>query len=275
MQHFTQWAEWFENYEHRQLQPDWAGASPTDPDDLRIVAPSIRQFQLGESSEARHLLRKVRAHAERHGDISYLRAMQAFIAEENRHSDLLGRYMDSERLPRARRHWTDSLFRGIRHALPLQSSITVLLSAELIAVPYYTALRDATDSVILKTICKQILRDELMHIRFQSRALRYMRVRRSGWQRRRDALWARMCLHAAAEVVWFSHNEVLRKGGFDYLRYKAVCREYFRWSRAMVRGDAPIANPLEAHLQAVAPPDEISLLSGRPLNRLLFQKLHL
>ena len=62
----------------------------------------------------------------------------------------------------------EAFFRRLRHTVGLRLSLTILLSAELIAVPYYTALMRATDDAILQTICKQILLDEAMHIRFQA-----------------------------------------------------------------------------------------------------------
>ena len=44
----------------------------------------------------------------------------------------------------------------------------VLATAEVLAIPYYTALRDATGSPLLRSICDRILAEETEHLRFQA-----------------------------------------------------------------------------------------------------------
>ncbi len=44
----------------------------------------------------------------------------------------------------------------------------VLATAEVLAIPYYTALRDATGSPLLRSICCRILTEEAQHLRFQA-----------------------------------------------------------------------------------------------------------
>jgi hypothetical protein len=51
----------------------------------------------------------------------------------------------------------------------------VLATAEVLAVPFYQALRDATCSSLLRSICSGILRDEAAHLKFQALTLGVIR----------------------------------------------------------------------------------------------------
>ncbi len=57
----------------------------------------------------------------------------------------------------------------------LKGEVTVLVTAEMIALTYYDALAKSTDSPVLKSICEQMLHDELPHIMFQSHTLQYFK----------------------------------------------------------------------------------------------------
>jgi hypothetical protein len=110
-----------------------AGADLADSDKTAIIS-SIQAFQLGESSEGRHLMRYAREWAERSGDADYLHAIRALIAEETRHANTLGRFMDLNGIDRIERGWTDSVFRRLRNVVgTLEISIGVLITAEIIA----------------------------------------------------------------------------------------------------------------------------------------------
>ena len=50
----------------------------------------------------------------------------------------------------------------------LELRMRVLATAEVLAIPYYTALRDATGSPLLRSICSRILAEEAEHLRFQA-----------------------------------------------------------------------------------------------------------
>jgi len=57
-----------------------------------VVIGSIQQFQLGENAQGRRLLERAKAE-----DAEYLQALRLFIKEEQRHSELLCRLLDSGR----------------------------------------------------------------------------------------------------------------------------------------------------------------------------------
>jgi hypothetical protein len=240
---FSAWVRWFEAFEGRQTPIPRPDGPELTLAQKRLISSSISQFQLGESSEARNLLAKAGRYAARTGDDSYPAALIHFIREENRHAAMLGNFMDREGIKRTKKHWMDGMFRFIRHQVGLRSSLTILLTAELIAVPYYTALRQATTSTVLSAICNQILTDESTHIRFQSLALKTLAQNRSSRQRKADDIFARFCLEIALDIVWFSHGSVLQAGGYDYPTFRQTCLTQLRLSRAMVSGELPIEDP--------------------------------
>ena len=48
-------------------------------------------------------------------------------------------------------------------------------------MPYYSALHDATGSPMLRAICRQILRDEAMHLKYQGQTLARLAQGRGFW----------------------------------------------------------------------------------------------
>jgi len=62
--------------------------------------------------------------------------MEFFIREEQRHSALLNSFLDRENIPKLNHHWVDLIFRKMRHLAGFELMLTVLLTAELIAIPF-------------------------------------------------------------------------------------------------------------------------------------------
>ena len=81
--------------------------------------------------------------------------------------------MNLHNIKQIQSHWVDNCFRWLRKLFTLENSITVLLTAEIIAATYYKALKESTQSKLLGIICNQILKDEEMHLHFQSFCLSY------------------------------------------------------------------------------------------------------
>ena len=87
--------------------------------------------------------------------------MNWFILEENRHSQTLKRYLDIYGIKPENTMWIDTIFRMLRKLMGLECEVTILVMAEMITLSYYTAFSNATHSELLKTMCKQMLNDEL------------------------------------------------------------------------------------------------------------------
>lgn len=202
-----------------------------DARSVELLGGSIAEFELGESSEGRHLLGFARAWGRRSGDEAYPRAMAHFIAEENDHARYLRAIMQQESMPKATKTAADSVFRGVRKLGGLELSIMVLVTAEIIAQVYYRGLRDASGSPELRAVCRRILADEKHHIDFQCERLAIVRQTRSVvtlWRRR----WThRAMMTAAVLVVWRTHGPALREGGYTFGKFARHSAAKFR--RAM------------------------------------------
>lgn len=239
----TQW--WIAHFHRnsRTLLPiPWDVGADLNPSEKAAIASSIQSFQLGETSEGRHLMCYARNWAERSGDADYVRAIRSLIAEETRHAGDLGRFMDLNGIDRIQRGWTDSVFRRLRNVVgTLEISIAVLVTAEIIAKVYYAALREATDSIVLRAICDQILRDEYKHVEFQTEQLAILRINRNA-----VLLWATLTLHrilfaGTVIVVAWSHRRALTRGGYSARRFWTGCMSEFR-------GDLVAMNPRRRRL---------------------------
>lgn len=196
---------------------------PADPAwplaERRLLAGSLRQFQLGEGSDGCNLLRFARTFARRIGDQDLPEAVAGLIAEEQRHSRWLGHVLRSHGEPILARHWVDGAFRFLRRTMGFGLEVAVLVSAEVVAVPYYSAVARATTLPSLRAICARILDDEAFHLQFQAHNLSLVI---------RDHFGLRHALHRALQlvinlVVWQQHGRVLRAGGYSLASFCQEC----------------------------------------------------
>lgn len=234
MQH---WARWFRASPEHQLAVPWEADFRLSAAERRIIGSSMAQFEKGESSDGRHLMDKALLATSRQADQSYIEALRHFILEENRHSALLGRFMDQQELPRIERHWLDDVFRLVRKPGSLEHAIRILVMAEVIAVPYYTALRAATCSPVLQAICDQILRDERLHLQFQGETLGALALEHRPLAQRLHRWQNRRLLDLACAFVWMPHRRVLRCGGYSPLSFRRACHEIWAEVEALIAGD--------------------------------------
>jgi hypothetical protein len=202
----------------------------------RCITKSIQQFQLGEGSSGRRLVQRGLAYSQAAGDPAFIEALSLFVKEEQRHSSRLLRFMRREGISASRNHWVDTVFRRVRVLAGLELSLRVLVSAEIIAVPYYRALRAATASPLLRAICTEILQDEDTHLCFQASMLSRTGARRSIYADRAVS-WAHgLFLLATCYVVWFEHLQVFRAAGYSRLRFLAEALwEFNRLDKAVCR----------------------------------------
>jgi hypothetical protein len=197
----------------------WTLVSTLTPRERAAIATSIAEFQLGESSEGSHLYEYALRYSRRSGDADYAPAIALFIAEENRHARILGRFMDLAGIPRKRHTFVDRVFRRLRRLGGLELAISVLLTAEIIAQVYYRALRDATECWILQILCRKMLQEERAHVQFQSERLAILRYRKTTVSLMIRDILHRVLMTGTILVVWRNHGEVLRQGGYTFRRF--------------------------------------------------------
>ncbi len=217
----TDWQAYFESNRANLIPVDWSDRYRLTPDEVRTILSSVQQFQLGESSEGRRMLAQAAQYAETSGDHAYLPALRLFVQEEQRHAAELARFLQQQSLPCKEKHWVDDVFRGLRRLTTLEMSVVVLLTAEVIAVTYYKALQDATQSPTLRTICTQILRDEIKHLEFQSETLAKIRRGRGALAQAITRLLQRVLFTGTLVIVWHEHGTVYRAGGFRLRKFWA------------------------------------------------------
>jgi hypothetical protein len=198
--------------------------------ELAAVAKSIQQFQLGEGSKGQRLLDRGKAFGSKVNDPCFVGALELFIKEEQQHSEYLAHFMQSQNIPLISHHWVDTVFRKLRGLAGLELSLTILVTAELIAVPYYRALRQATDLLTLRNICTRILEDENAHLRFQTSMLaRVVSHRQPVWKRAISELH-RLFLLGTIVVVWAGHRSVFESARVGFRRFmEDSLREFREW----------------------------------------------
>jgi hypothetical protein len=228
--------KWFTHFSLRSMTALHVSPNPavqlTDKE-RRTITPSIQQFQLGENSRGQHLLERGQKHGRAVNDPLFAGALDIFIKEEQQHSRYLAAFMESQAIPLVQKHWVDTVFRRLRALAGLELSLTVLVTAELIAVPYFRALRAATNSPILKIICNRILEDEANHLKFQASMLARIAGRRPEAFQRFLSELHRFFLLGTIQVVWFEHHILFEAAGYTFRRFKdETMGEFSAWSKS-------------------------------------------
>ena len=169
------------------------------------LVDSIKTFQLGEQSEGRTLKALAAAYARQHNDPEYLQAIQQFIKEEQRHAHYMAKALQANGIALFTQQWSDGLFRKLRKLCGWEMMISVLLTAEVIAITYYSALAEASSDTQAKRLFERILQDEVTHLQFHGQRLRHSR---SG---KLSVRWAlhRLLLWLVSGLVWIEHRHVL------------------------------------------------------------------
>lgn len=239
MQHisFQDWTDYYEANKTHFSRLDWDKADFLTDAEYELLYHSLQQFQHGEYSEGKNLMR----YARQLNDPEYLNTIRIFIREEQTHARILGKFMDLNDIPRAKSHWVDKVFRGLRRLSSLENSITVLLTAEIIAAVFYKALRDASHSFTLRAICKQILSDEEMHINFQAFTLKKFHDKKWGITKLFVNTGRRVLLSGTILVVWLTNGRVLRAGNYTLPKFWKECFAEFNRAQSMIDGKKQIA----------------------------------
>lgn len=155
--------------------------------------------------------------------------MRWFVAEENRHSYYLTKYMDYYQVKPRKKTWLDDCFRRLRKIGGLKGEVIVLVTAEMIALSYYQALAACTKSPVLKRICRQMLHDELRHLAFQSYTL--YKLKSNGPEEMFRIFLMQMTIWA----VWPWIRKVMRAGGYSYRLFYRESMRYLRQSMKIAR----------------------------------------
>lgn len=193
----------------------------------RLVARPIQQFQLGEWARGRGLVRRASPHSVFATDTRFPTVLELFIAEEQGHSNILGLFLDREGIPRLKTHWLDRIFRRLRKLAGLEVCASVLVTAEVLAIPFYQALRDATCSHLLRSICMRILCDEAAHLNYQALTLGIIRRPFGEKARVIRTRFHSMLFRSTALLLWQQHYRLFHAAGWDFGRFWKEARGQF------------------------------------------------
>lgn len=227
MTKYSEWIRYFQSNQWEIAQFPFHNSPQLAPRELQLIAASLQQFQLGEGSDGNGLLRRAEEFGRREDHPDLARAMLVFIREEQRHSAVLGKFLDQEGIPRLHGHWVDRWFRWLRGLAGFELMVSILVSAECIAVPYYQAIHDATNHTTLRLVCRRILQDEAQHLEFQADNIAICAERR-GWMGRTLTIVLHIVgLTLACALVFLLHRRLFHAVGMHALRFWGLAMEAY------------------------------------------------
>lgn len=195
---------------------DWNERPSISEKEKKSILYSLKAWQLGETSDGKHLLAAATRHARKMNDKTYVDAVRLFIKEEQKHGSNLGRYIDLIGEKRTKKDWGDYLFRKIRYFNTSMElwTITVII-VESAAQIFYQALHDATNCSLLRSICKDILIDEAHHIKFQNERIYRIFNSKGFYNKVLSISWYSILFFGTIHAIWFGHKKALKAGGID------------------------------------------------------------
>ncbi|MEU3013819.1 ferritin-like domain-containing protein [Nocardia asteroides] len=232
-----EWLAYFRQNALRQREIPWESAGiGASSAELAPLRRSLQAWQLGETSDGRHLAASADRFATATGDPAYRDVVDLFIREEQRHGALLGRVLDDAGIGRRQADWGDTLFRRLRYSVTdIEVWTTPVVMVEVLAMIYYNAIRRATGSPVLRSVCDQILADEVPHVQLQCERLAVLLHKRSRTRFRCTMLAHRVLFLAVMVLVWVGHHRALRAGGYTWTHYRRAA--YAKMNRAWQRMD--------------------------------------
>ena len=223
-----EWRLYFESNAKSLLVIPWERGAELTPDETAAIAKSLQEFQAGESSEGKHLFHHAQKYAERRATASTSRSFDSLSRKSSCHARDLGRFLCLNNIPLVPTTFTDQVFRKLRNLFGgLEVLIAVLITAEIIAKVYYAVLREASQSVILRRLCDQILSDELRHVQFQAEQLAKLRLGRKWLGRTLTMGLQRFLFLGTTLVVWLFHRRTIRRGGLPLWGWCKLCWREF------------------------------------------------
>ena len=239
-----QWIEHFES-NARQQRVDWQLKPAISEKEAETILPSLQSWQLGETSDGRHLLRAASIYAKKINDHRYVEAVSLFIKEEQKHGSNLGKYLDRIGKPRIKSDWGDTLFRRVRYFNTSMEIWTLaVIVVESTAQIFYQSLKNATNCELLKQICTDILVDEAYHIDFQTERFAMIFDRKSPAGKVIRRILYRLFFFMTASLVWAAHRKLFVKGGGNTYR-KFIYKMKFKYIKTIKKATC---SPFNANL---------------------------
>lgn len=227
------WKNHFEVNLTRQ-RVDWNVKPAITEEEKKEILYSLKAWQLGETSDGKHLLAAAERYAVKNNDAVYPDAVKLFIKEEQKHGNNLGKYIDLLGEKRIQKDWGDTLFRKIRYFNTSMEIWTIaVIIVESAAQLFYKALHDATKCTLLKSICNDILIDESYHIQFQSERLKAIFEKKSFYAKAISLAFYQIFFFGTTHAIWFGHKRAFKAGGYSRKRFMQIM--YCKFFKVMYR----------------------------------------
>ena len=219
-------ADWLAHFDAREAQNAQERLAfderPLSDAEAEIVGRSIAQFQLGEVSDGAYLIKAMTDWAIRTGEDDLIPLGHKMVRASRHHAFLLAQFMDHHGLKRVKRHLLDAAFRVVRRLGGVETMLSTLMVAELMATHYYQCLGHSTRSVMLKRISEDLLNDEQSHIHLYRLLLGRLRAERSPFLFALTNWIEKTVFFFALLAVWPFHHKVYRRAGTSFGIYWAV-----------------------------------------------------
>jgi hypothetical protein len=225
---------WLDHFESnlRVKRINWNQEPSITPNEKAAIIPSLRAWQLGETSEGHSLRAATAKYANRHNDPVYQDVINLFIKEEQKHGENLGQYLDRIGVERKKSDVGDSLFRKVRGlATNMEMWTITVLIVEHAAQVYYQAIKEATNCKLLQEICTDILIDEAQHIKFQRERLSIIFNRKPAWKQEIAYFIYHLHFKLTYRAIWLGHSKAFEAGGYPYQRFKRLM--HFKFNQSM------------------------------------------
>ena len=227
---------------------DWSIQPAITKQEKDNILYSLKAWQLGETSEGKHLLAAATRYADKIGDPEYVDAVKLFIKEEQKHGSNLGLYIDAIGEQRVKKDWGDTLFRKVRYLNTSMQLWTIsVIIVESAAQVFYQALHDATNCRLLKSICHDIILDEAHHIKFQNERMHIIFQQKGFYNKALSLLLYSLLFFGTIHLIWLGHKKAFKAGGVsekDFMR-----QMYYKFFSSMkFLHESPKENPIEAML---------------------------
>jgi hypothetical protein len=202
----------------------------------RALVRSLQRFEVGERGAGQH----VQAAARAVGNARYAAAVALFIQEEQTHARGLAQAIVALGGAPVPGHWTDACFVRLRRLAGLRTELLVLLTAELIGLHYYRALRDSVADPVLGVFFAEIVRDEEAHIAFHGEALHWLLAGMAAGGRALVLTAWRAFYWVVALVVVVDHRSLFSAIGWSETAFLAACDELRAEAEARIRDGSPV-----------------------------------
>tara|TARA_Y100001968_G_C19301332_1_gene689219 strand:+ start:327 stop:1037 length:711 start_codon:yes stop_codon:yes gene_type:complete len=210
-----EWENYFLKNKSNLQKITWNHEDLLSKEERNCISRSIAKFQLGEYSEGKKLIEFCEKYSQKYEDTTLKKITSLFIKEEQAHSYILKRFMELNNITTLKNDWSDNMFRLIRSLSGYELSITVLITAEIIALTYYKALSKATKNKLLKNICQKIIEEERKHVLYESMLLKNMRKQKLRISQFFIFVSHKFFFFCSVLIVLIDHRNVILRGGFN------------------------------------------------------------